>query len=167
MPKTKAQKTAILENLSNKINQMKSVVMFNFSGIEVKDINKLRNNCRNEGIDYLVTKKTLLKKVFLEKGLEDAATAELQGEIAALFSYDDEVAPARILASFAKENDNIKFVGGILEGKFINANRVIELSKIPSKQELLAKIVGCISNPISGLVRVIKAIKDNKESSIV
>lgn len=165
MPKTKAQKTAILGTLSDKVGQMKSAVMFNFSGIEVKDINKLRDNCRKEGIDYLVAKKTLLKKVLSEKGFEDAAAAELQGEVATLFSYEDEVAPARILASFAKENDKVKFVGGVLEGKFIDAGRVTELSKIPSRKELLAKVVGCISNPMSGLARVINAIKESKEGS--
>lgn len=166
MPKTKAQKMAVLANLSDKIGQMKSVVMFNFSGIGVKDIDKLRDDCRKEGIDYLVAKKTLLKKVFSEKGFEDVAVAELQGEIATLFSYDDEVAPARILASFARENNKMKFVGGILEDKFIDAVRVTELSKIPSRKELLAKVVGCISNPMSGLARVINAIKENKESSV-
>lgn len=163
MPKTKVQKTAILGDLGDKVSRMKSAVMFNFSGIEVKDVNRLRDNCRSEGIDYLVAKKTLLKKALSEKGFADA---ELQGEVATLFSYEDEVAPARILASFAKENDKVKFVGGVLEGKFIDAARVTELSKIPSRKELLAKVVGCISNPMSGLARVINAIKENKEKAV-
>lgn len=162
MPKTKAQKADILLNLADKLSRMKSAVIFNFSGIEVKDINKLRNHCRQEGIDYLVTKKTLFKKVLSEKGFDDVASANLQGEIATLFSYEDEITPARILASFAKENDKLKFIGGIFEGKFIDAVRVSELSKIPSRKELLSKLVGCISNPLSSLVRALNAIKENK-----
>jgi len=162
MPKTKAQKADILLNLADKLSKMKSAVMFNFSGIEVKDINKLRNRCRQEGIDYLVTKKTLFKKVLSEKGFKDVVAADLQGEVATLFAYEDEIAPARILASFAKENDKLKFLGGIFEGKFIDVTQVTILSKIPSKNELLAKMVGCLSNPLSSLVRTLKAIAENK-----
>jgi len=163
MPKTKAQKTAILETLSDKVSRMKSAVMFNYAGIEVKNINKLRDKCREEGIDYMVAKKTLLKKVLSEKGLASVADKNFDGEIATLFSYEDEVAPARIVASFAKENDKIKFAGGIFEGNFIDVAKVTELSKIPSRKELLAKVVGCLSNPMSGLARVINAIKEDKE----
>ncbi len=163
MPKTKAQKTAILETLGDKISRMKSAVMFNYAGIEVKNLNKLRDKCRAEGIDYMVAKKTLLKKVLSDKGLTSAADQGFGGEIATLFSYDDEVAPARLVAAFAKENDKVKFAGGIFEGNFIDVTKVTELSKIPSRKELLAKVVGCLSNPMSGLARVINAIKEDKE----
>jgi len=163
MPKTKGQKAAILKTIEDKIDKMKSAVMFNYSGIEVKDLNVLREKCREEGIDYMVAKKTLLKKALGDKGLKQAAEQDYQGEIATLFSYEDEVAPARILAAFAKEQDKIKFAGGILEGNFIDAARVTELSKIPSRKELLSKLVGCLSNPLSGIVRVLNAIKEDKE----
>ena len=163
MPKTKGQKAAILKTLEEKLAKIKSAVMFNYSGIEVKELNKLRDKCRAEGIDYMVAKKTLLKKALSDKGLADAAEHGFEGEIATLFSYDDEVAPARILASFAKEQDKIKFAGGIFEGKYIDVAKVTELSKIPSRLELLAKAVGCLSNPLSGFVRVLNAIKESKE----
>jgi len=162
MPKSKAQKSAILKKVEDKIGRMKSAVMFNYSGISVKQIDQLRNKCREEGIDYMVAKKTLLKKIMAEKGLlKDEKNFE--GEIATVFSYEDEVAPARILASFAKEQPNIKFSGGIFEGSYIDAAKVAELSKIPSRKELLAKVVGCLSNPLSGLVRVLNAVKEDKE----
>lgn len=167
MPKTKGQKAAILKTINEKIEKMKSAVMFNYSGIEVKDLNILRDKCREEGIDYMVAKKTLLKKALSEKGLAKAVEQGFPGEIATLFSYDDEVAPARILAAFAKDQDKIKFAGGILEGDYIDAVRVTELSKIPAKKELLAKLVGCLSNPLSGLARVLNAIKEDKEKAAV
>lgn len=163
MPKTKAQKTAILDTLGDKLSRMKSAVMFNFSGIEVKELNKLREKCREEGIDYMVAKKTLLKKALTDKGLGDVATKEFNGEIATVFSYEDEIAPSRIVATFAKTNDKVKFAGGIFEGNYIDTAKVIELSKIPSRKELLAKVVGCLSNPLSGLVRVLNAVKEDKE----
>lgn len=167
MPKTKGQKAAILKVIEDKIGKMKSAVMFNYSGIEVKNLNVLRDRCREEGIDYMVAKKTLLKKALSDKGLSAIAEQEFKGEIATLFSYEDEVAPARILATFAKDQEKIKFTGGILEGRYIDAVRVTELSKIPSRKELLAKVAGCLSNPLSGLARVLDAIKVEKEKQSV
>ena len=163
MPKTKAQKSAVLKTLEDKINRMKSAVMFNYAGIEVKNLNQLRDKCREEGIDYMVAKKTLLRKALADKGLKSVSDKEFSGEIATLFSYEDEIAPARILAAFAKEQEKIKFAGGIYEGDYIDAAKVTELSKIPSRKELLAKLVGCISNPMGNFVRVINAIKEDKE----
>ena len=167
MPKTKVQKATILRTIEAKIEKMKSAVMFNYSGIEVKDLNVLRNKCREEGIDYMVAKKTLLKKALSDKGMSKIAEQDFTGEIATLFSYEDEVAPARILAAFAKDQEKIKFSGGILEGNYIDAARVKELSKIPSRKELLSKAVGCLSNPLSGIVRVLNAIKEDREKQVV
>lgn len=166
MPKNKKQKTEIVTGLTDKINRMKSAIMFNFSGIEVKEINKLREKCREEGIDYVVAKKTLLKRALSDKGLGEVADGAFMGEIATLFSYEDEVAPARIVADFAKGNDKVKFAGGVFEGGYIDALKVTELSKIPSRKELLAKVVGCLSNPMSGLARVLNAIKEDKEKVV-
>jgi len=167
MPKTKSQKTAIVKKLEDDIARMKAAVMFNFSGIPVKEINKLRDNCRKEGLDYLVAKKTLLKRALSAKGFQDITGKDFTGEIAALFSFDDEVAPARVVATFAKEHEKAKFVGGIFQGAYIDTQKVIELSKIPSRKELLAKLVGCISNPLSGIARVLNAIKESKEKATV
>lgn len=167
MPKTKSQKAEIIKVIEDKLAKMKSAVMFNYSGIEVKELNQLRDKCREEGVDYMVAKKALLKKALNEKGMQSIADSNFDGEIATLFSYEDEVAPARILATFAKGQEKIKFAGGILEGNYIDAARVTELSKIGSKKELLAKVVGCLANPLSGLARVINAIKEEKEKATV
>jgi large subunit ribosomal protein L10 len=163
MPKTKSKKAAILGSLEEKAERMKSAVFVNYSGIPVKEIDALRNKCRDEGAEYMATKKTLLRKVLQQKGLSEAQSESLTGEVATVFGYEDEVAPARIVAGFAKENDKLKFVGGVFEGNYIDTAKVIELSKIPSRKELLAKLVGCISNPLSGFVRVVNAIKESKE----
>jgi large subunit ribosomal protein L10 len=167
MPKTRSQKTEIIKKLDADIAKMKSAVMFNFSGIPVKEINKLRNSCRQEGLDYLVAKKTLLKRALAANGFAGVTDKNFEGEIAALFSFDDEVAPARVVATFAKENNKAKFVGGIFQGEFIDTQKVIELSKIPSRKELLAKLVGCLSNPLAGLARVLDAIRESKEKITV
>ncbi|MFA5047747.1 MAG: 50S ribosomal protein L10 [Patescibacteria group bacterium] len=156
MPKTKLQKSEIIRTINAKLDKMKSAVLVNFSGIEVKNINKLRDECREQEIDYMVAKKTLLKKALAEKGLKETADQELGGEIAALFGYQDEVAPARLAAKFAKEYENLKLVGGILEGAYIDGAKVLALSKLPSRQELLAKAIGSMAAPLSGLVNVLQ-----------
>ena len=131
---------------------MKSAVFFNYFGLPVKEINLLRNDCRKENIGYKVAKKTLLKKVLAEKGYD----ADLSGEVAVLFGRQDEVAPAKVIAAFAKTHDKAKIVGGVLEGQFITADKVKALSRLPSKQELLAKVVGSIASPLSGFVNVLQ-----------
>ncbi|MFA6918556.1 MAG: 50S ribosomal protein L10 [Patescibacteria group bacterium] len=167
MPKTRSKKAAIIGSLEEKAEKMKSAVFINYSGIPVKEIDVLRNKCRDEGAEYMATKKTLLKNVLKKRGISEIDSQELSGEIATVFGYEDEIAPARIVAGLAKENNKLKFIGGIFEGNYIDAVKVTELSKIPSRKELLSKLVGCLSNPLSGIVRVINAIKESKEGQAV
>lgn len=173
MPKTKNQKQAILENVKNKLATMKSAVFVNFSGIPVKEIGNLREKCKEENAEYLVAKKSLLNKVLSENGLESVKDTDLTGEVATIFGYGDEVAPAKLVKDFIKTNDKMKIVGGILEGEYIDQEKVVFLSKLPSRPELLAKAVGSLAAPLSGLVNVLQgnirglvyvlsAIKNNK-----
>lgn len=156
MPKTREQKKAILSKLQDRVDGMKSAVFVNFFGIPVKEIDQLRNKCKDENVDYMVAKKTLLKKALSEKGYELTEEKTLDGEIGAIFAMQDEVAPAKLVSEFAKIHDKMKIVGGVLEGKMISQMEVVALSKLPSKQELLAKLVGSISSPLSGLVNVLQ-----------
>jgi len=173
MPKTKQQKEVAVKDLTEKIKKAKSMVFVNFDGLKVKEIEQIRKKCRAESIDYLVAKKTLMKKAFKDAGLEQIDPKSFEKETATVISYEDEVAPARIVQSFTKEHEALKAFGGVLEGKFVEKNKIIELSKLPSKNELLAKVVGSIKAPVSGfvnvlagnlrnLVYVLNAIKDSK-----
>lgn len=172
MAKTRQQKEQTVKDLIEKLKKAKSLVFVNFDGLKVKEVEELRKNCRAENIEYLVTKKTLIKKAFKDVGLDiDPKTFDKEAAIA--FGYEDEVAPARIVQNFAKEHEALIAFGGVLENKFVPAEKVIELSKLPSKDELLAKVVGSIKAPVSGfvnvlsgnlrnLVYVLNAINDNK-----
>lgn len=170
MTKTKQQKQEMLEYLKEKLADSKSVVFANFTGLSVNDMEDLRSKCRQAGVQYLVAKKTLLKKALAEAGFE---APELGGEISVAFSRQDEVAAAKILNEFSKGHEEVKFIAGILENKIIGAEEVKGLAQLPSKDELLAKMVGSIKAPISGfvnvlsgnlrgLVNVLNAIKDGK-----
>lgn len=155
MAKTKAQKKEIIGGLKNKLDDMKSAVFVNFSGIPVKEINTLRNTCKDENIGYVVAKKTLLKKVLTEKGFTDIKDDNFSGEVATVIGFEDEIAPAKLISAFAKDHDKMKILGGVLEGAIIDESKVKALAKLPSKQELLAKTVGSIAAPLSGFVNVL------------
>ena len=154
MPKTKVQKQETVAALVEKLGRMRSIVFANYEGLPVKDIEALRRELKKEGVDYTVVKKTLLKRAVKEANL-NFDPKELSGNFATVISYDDEVAPARVISSFAKTHEVLKIVAGVLEGKMIDAKAALALSKLPGKEELLARLVGSINSPVSGFVNVL------------
>ncbi len=175
MPKNKDQKKEILSNLKEKIKNSKSMVFAGFNALGVKDNESLRDQLRNEKSEYYVAKKTLLNRALKDNSL-DINVRDFDGKVAAIFSYEDEVAPAKIIGNFRKDKEKenkIFFLGGILEGKLLSKEQVESLAKLPSKHELYAKMVGSLNAPISGfvnalagnlrnLVNVLKAIEETK-----
>lgn len=154
MPKTRQEKQDVVEKLTEALRKMRSVVFTNYEGLTVPQIEKLRRLLEEEGVHYTVAKKTLLKIALEQAGLK-IDPKNILGNFATVMSFGDEVAPARILAKFAKENEALKVTAGILEGKLIDAAMVLALAKLPSKQELLGKLVGTLNAPISGFVNVL------------
>jgi len=154
MAKTRQQKEEAVKDLIDKVKKAKSLVFVNFDGLKVKEIEELRKNCRAENVDYLVAKKTLMKKAFKDAGLV-IDLKDFDREVATVFGHEDEVAPARIVQDFAKEHEALVAFGGVLEKAFVDQAKIIELSKLPSKDELLAKVVGSIKAPVSGFVNVL------------
>ncbi|HNU96245.1 MAG TPA: 50S ribosomal protein L10 [Candidatus Magasanikbacteria bacterium] len=155
MPKTKQQKKVIVESLGDDVKKAKAVVFANFQGLTVKDSEDLRKKCRNVGVNVMVAKKTLLRKVCEELGFGDINPKTFEGSVATFTSEKDEIAPAKVVADFAKQNDKVLIYGGILENKFIASDYVKNLASLPSKQELLGKLVGSINAPVSGFVNVL------------
>lgn len=158
MSKTKEQKRNILEEIKAKIAKAKSIIFTKYNGLGVKDNEALRLKLGQENNEYYVAKKTLLNLAFKDKAIIGLAVKKFNGQVAAVFGYGDEVSPAKIVGQFKKEKDKegkIEFIGGILEGKYLDAVQVDSLSKLPSKQELYGKIVGSINAPVSGLVNAL------------
>jgi large subunit ribosomal protein L10 len=158
MPKSKQQKVEIVDSLSDKIAKAKSVVFAQFGALKVKEAEDLRKKLKAEKSEIYVAKKTLFNVAFKKSGLENLNVREYDGRVAAVFGYEDEVAPAKVLANFKKDKDKaekINFLGGILENKVIDAAQVTALAALPSKQELYAKLVGSINAPVSGFVNVL------------
>ena len=172
MAVTRQEKEEIVSRLKELFGSAKSIVFTNFSGLTVKQATELRNICRTQQVSYVVAKKSLMKLACQECGIT-ADPKMLDGQVAAVIGLNDEVAPAMILADYAKAHKVLKFVGGVLEGKFLSAQEVTNLSKLPTKEVLIAKVVGSIASPLSGLVntlsgnirgfvRVLSQIKESK-----
>lgn len=154
MAKTRQQKEKELKSFADKFKNGKSLIFVNFTGLKVKEIEELRRNCRNAGVDYAVVKKRLIGLALKDAGI-DFDSKSLENSVAVAIGREDEVVPAKVVYEFAKGHDALKAVGGILEKNFIDKNQVEALAKLPSKDELLAKVVGSINAPVSGFVNVL------------
>ncbi len=146
-----------LENLKDKLSRSKAVVFADYKGLNVGQITDLRQKVKEIGGELKVTKNTLLKRALKE--YEPRATSHepfLTGPTATLFAYEDEVAPIKALYEFSQENGLPKFKAGFLGEEFLSAARVTELGQLPEKEILLAKVVGAVNAPLSGLVNVLQ-----------
>jgi len=151
---SKKQKEKIVEDLADKIKRQKVLVFSEFRGLKVAEMRELRKKLREEGIDYKITKKTLIK-LALKESKTDADVPKFEGSLALAIGYDDIIAPPKIIAKFSKEHGKLKILGGILDNKFLSAAEVLELAKIPSREELLSRLLVIFNSPISGFVRVL------------
>ncbi len=149
MAKSKQQKQATVAGLEAQIEGMKSVIFIATDKLTVKEETKLRQQLRAGGVPFSVVKKTLLSRALESKGIKAEGTAPFRGTIAAAFGIADEVQPAALLNTF------MKFMGGVLNGQWMTAAQVSSLAKLPSKAELLAKLVGTLQGPTRGLVGVL------------
>lgn len=156
MPITFQKKQELVEDLTSKIKNSKSVIFADFSGLASQAMNDLRSKLRKQNIVFKVIKKTLLKRVLRSIGLDEIANKEIPGQLSIAISVD-EVGAAKAVSSFIKEakTDKLSILGGILEQKFLTKNEAINLSKVPTKEELLGYLVGTIKSPVSGLVNVL------------
>ncbi|HBA36389.1 TPA: 50S ribosomal protein L10 [Candidatus Falkowbacteria bacterium] len=157
MPKNKIQKGEIIRDFNEKVKKAKSLIFAGFNALGVKDNENLRAQLRQENSEYYVAKKTLMNRALQENNL-DIKVRDFAGQVAAIFSYEDEVASAKIIGNFRKDKEKtekIVFLGGVLEGKLLSKDEVEALSKLPSKSELYAQVVGSLNAPISGFVNVL------------
>lgn len=154
MAKTRVKKEEIIAGLEAKISGMKSAVIVDYKGLKVRDIEELRNTLRKQDIFFNVSKNSLTKIVLKKNGIE-FDEGVFTKPVAIAFAMEDEVAPAKEIALFAKKNEAIEILGGILERKFIDAAMVSKLAALPTKDQLRGKLVGVLSAPISGMVNVI------------
>ncbi len=137
-------------------------VIVDYKGITVEEDTKLRKELREAGVTYFVEKNTMLRIAFKDAGL-DSLCDVLEGTTAIAVSDSDQTAPARILGKFAKDHDDkFNLKAGYVDGVIYDAKGVEALSKIPSKETLLAQLVGSLQGPMQKLAATLKALADKK-----
>ena len=153
------QKKAIVAELSERIKNSVTGVVVSYEGINTEDDTKLRKELRENNVKYTVVKNTLLSRACDEVGLEDLKTV-LEGTTALATSDSEYAAAARILCNYAKDHDNFKVKSAYLDGAIIDMDTIISLSKLPTRDVLLANVLGAFQAPIASFARAVQAIVD-------
>ena len=154
---TNAFKSEKISQMKEKIEKAKVAIVTDYKGLSVEEITKLRRSIQKEDGDYMVTKNTLAK--IAVKGTEYEVLADsLTGPVAIAFGFDDQVAPAKALAKFIKETKKGEILAAAMDGKLLSASEAKALATLPSKQEIYAKMLGCINSPASGIANSINAV---------
>lgn len=152
---SKTKKQEIVKELTDKFQKQKSVIFADFRGVGVNKLMTLRREMKKLGAEFRVAKKTFLRLALKSIGVA-YDPKELEGEIGVIFGYEDQVAPAKVAAKFSKENETFKVLKGLLDGKLIEGKEVLALAKLPSREQLLAKLVWVLNFPIQGFYNVLQ-----------
>lgn len=149
-------KESAVAQLSNDLGRIKLAVMTDYRGLTVTEVEELRGILREQGMTYRVTKNTLLRIAAKNnKALADVEPTAFTGPMALAMGFDDEVAPARIIFQYAKQHDALEIVGAITgDGQVLDAAQVKALANLPSREQLIAQVVGTIAAPLTGFVGV-------------
>ncbi|MFQ5641507.1 MAG: 50S ribosomal protein L10 [bacterium] len=151
------QKIEIVEQLTKKISEASSVYLTDFTGLNVQEINDLRRSFKGASVEYLVIKNTLARLSVKSAGFDDLLEY-LDGPTAMAFGVDDPVAPARVMKEFKKNNDKLKYKACLLDGVLFGADRVEEIANLPTKEVLLARLMGSLNAPLTNLVSVLNGL---------
>ena len=157
------QKEELVKALAERMKSAKVIILTDYRGINVADVTKIRADLRNTNAEYKVIKNNIIKRA-LDMNGESALDDLLTGPTAVLMGDEDYLEPSKVLYNFAKDNDFYKIKGGIIDGKVMTAEEIITLAKLPSKQELLAKLAGCLLANISKLAVALDQVKAQKEA---
>lgn len=157
-------KQPIIEEISANVKDAQSVVVVDYRGLTVAEDTELRKQLREAGVTYKVYKNTLMTRAFEGTDFESLAPV-LEGPSAIAISTEDATAPARVIAKFAKNAPALEIKAGVVEGTFYDANGMMAVASVPSREELLSKLLGSIQSPITNFARVLNQIAENGGSA--
>ena len=157
------QKQVIIDEIKDKLDRAQSAVVIDYIGTTVAEADAMRKKLRDANVDYTVYKNTLVKRAIVGTKYEGLAEV-LEGPSALAISFDDAIAPARVINGVIKEYKKMAFKAGVIEGDFYDAKGVEAIATLPSREELIAKFMGSIQSPVSKAVRTFQAIADAKEA---
>ncbi|MBE5939333.1 MAG: 50S ribosomal protein L10 [Lachnospiraceae bacterium] len=157
-------KQPIVEEISGLLDGAKAAVVVDYRGLTVEEDTRLRKELREAGVVYKVYKNTMIN--FAIKGTDfESLSAHLEGPTAIAVSKDDATAPARILYNFSKTAEALELKGGVVDGTYYDENGIKVIATIPSREELLSKLLGSIQSPITNFARVIKQVAEKQEAN--
>lgn len=164
MPSEKVleQKKQIVNDIAESLKTAQAGVLVDYRGLTVEEDTQLRNNLRQANVTYFVAKNTLVRLAAKEVGL-DGLDSVLSGPTAIAVSADDPVAPAKIMADFAKDHEVLEIKSGFMDGAIISLDEIKTLASTPSKETLIAKMMGSLNSPVSSLVRLLNTIVEGGE----
>lgn len=154
----RSDKEAIVAEVADKVARATAMYFADFTGLTVGEASELRREFRKAGIEYTVVKNTLAKKALEQVTGYDRVYEKLVGPTGIAFSYNDAVAPAKIIKKFSEKSGKLKLKVAVLEKQVFDGSKLDELSKLPTRGELMAGVLGSIQAPISGIVGAIGAV---------
>lgn len=163
MNKNRELKQAKVAEIREKLEKSQGIVLADYQGLTVEEDTALRKVLREEGVEYKVYKNNLVVLAAKELGIQGLDTY-LEGPVSIAFGYEDATAPARVLNTFAKDHKKLELKAGMVDGTVYDKSQVEKLATIPSKEVLIAKLLGSFKAPLSSLAYLLNAIKEKKES---
>jgi len=149
-------KAEVVKEIVEKFQNAQSVILVDYRGLNVEELNEFRSIARKESVDYKVYKNTMMRFAAKETGNE-GLMEHLTGPTAVAFSNEDPVAAAKIVMEFSKKHKAMEVKGGLVGGKIISAEEIKDLADLPPKEVLVAKVLGGLNAPIAGFVGVLQA----------
>jgi len=154
------EKVKQVKELDEIFSKAQSICLADFTGMSVEMTNELRKKFIENDVQYKVIKNTLAKRALEEKKFKEISEL-FQGPTAIAYSYEHPIIPSKVMVEFADENDLPSLKGAVIEGKIYDIEKIKEIAKIPSKEELLSKMMGSLKSPINGLVFVLNGVIRN------
>lgn len=161
MALTREEKQLQINDIKDKFSKATSVILVEYKGITVQDDTQLRAQCRENALDYKVYKNRLVKIALQDLEIQ-GYDEHLKGSTAIVFSYDDVIAPSKILVDQAKKIKVLKVKTGMVEGKMVSLDEIKVIASIPSKETLIAQILGLLQGSISSLARALSLVAEKK-----
>ncbi len=152
------EKSEIISEIKELLESSTAVYLTDYHGINVEDISSLRNQFRNEGVRYKVFKNTLVKRALKESGKYDKIAEHMTGMTGFAFTTNNPLAPAKIISKYFGDKEKLALKACYVEGEYFDGSQLKALATLPTKNELIAGIMGSLNSPVSGIVGAINAV---------
>lgn len=155
-------KQQVVAEIAEQLKSSQSTVVVEYRGLSVAEMTELRRALRAENVGFKIYKNTLVQRAAEQEGMNELVE-HLEGPNAVAFGHDDAVAPARILAGFAKEHEALVIKAGYVEGKYLPQEEIMAVAKLPNREGMYSMLLACMKEPVAKVARVIQAVADAKD----